>query len=113
MKLAEILVAEIAGSLETARQKSTAERTVGHEANAKLAASSENALFRVASPQRVLGLKSRNRMGRVGAADGLFTGFRKAEIPYLALLDEPRHGAHCFFDGRFGIDAVLVIEVDG
>src|SRR5688572_14862984 len=51
-------------------------------------------------------------MGLVGPLNGFGRSFRKAEMAHLALAYEFSHGAYRFFDGRVGIDAVLVIEVD-
>jgi hypothetical protein len=68
--------------------------------------------LQLAEPQRILALQGRDRLHRVGLADGLGTGFRQAEMLDLALgdqvLDRPGH----VLDRHVGIDAVLVEQVD-
>src|SRR5215471_5397701 len=39
--------------------------------------------------------------------------FREAEVAHLAGANQIRHGTDGFFDGSVGINAMLVIEVDG
>ena len=48
-----------------AGQKAAAERAIGDERDAELAAGVEQLAFRIAAPQRVLGLQRRNRMDGV------------------------------------------------
>src|SRR5271166_2146726 len=48
----------------------------------------------------------------MSTTDGLYTCFREAEVPHLALLDKIFHSAGGFFDGHVGIDAVLIEQVD-
>lgn len=45
-------------------------------------------------------------------ADGGWGCFAEAEGLDFSGLDEFFHSADCFFDGYFGIDSVLVVEVD-
>ena len=47
------------------------------------------------------------------AADGLCPGLRHAEVLYLAFLDQVLHCSGNVFDGHFGIDAVLIEQIDG
>ena len=51
-------------------------------------------------------------MHRVGAAHGGRGGLGEAEVPHLALLDQPGHGADGVLDGHARIHPVLVVEVD-
>ena len=67
----------------------------------------------VAGEEGILGLERGYGVHGVGAADGVGRCFREAEEADLTLADEAGHGAHGVFDGRVGIDAVLVVEVDG
>ena len=46
-------------------------------------------------------------------ANGFRCGFRKAEIADLAGSDQLGHGSDRLFDGRAGIDAMLIIKIDG
>src|SRR3954471_8721349 len=48
-----------------------------------------------------------------GAAKSVGTGFGEAEVADLSASHKLRHGAHCVFNWRVGIDAVLVIKIDG
>ena len=48
----------------------------------------------------------------MGAADRLHAGFRQAEVPDLALLDQVLHRAGDILDRHVGVDAVLIEEVD-
>src|SRR5215475_8127853 len=51
-------------------------------------------------------------MHLVRPPDGVRTGLAKAEMAYLALLDQTRHGADSLLDRNIGIDPVDVVEVD-
>jgi hypothetical protein len=48
----------------------------------------------------------------MGAADRLHARLGQAEMPYFALANEVAHGAGHVLDRNFGIDAVLVEEID-
>jgi hypothetical protein len=65
-----------------------------------------------AVPERVLALQRRDGLHGVGAADGLCAGLRQAEVLDLALLDQILHRSGDVLDGHFGIDAVLIEEID-
>ena len=71
-----------------------------------------NFCFGVAFPEGIFGLQRGDGMNFVGAANGGGRGFGESEIFYFAGFHEFGHGADGFFDGRFGIDAMLVVEVD-
>src|SRR5262249_51342199 len=99
-------------AFDLAAEEAAAERAVGDEADAELAAGGEDAVFRIAAPQRVLALQRRDRMDLAGAAHGLDARFGEAEIADLSFLHELRHRADRVLDRRLWIDAVLVIEID-
>jgi hypothetical protein len=44
--------------------------------------------------------------------DGLYTGFRQAEVFDLALLNQRLYGAGDLFDGNVRVDAVLIEQID-
>src|SRR3954471_24297636 len=48
-----------------------------------------------------------------GAAKSVGAGFGETEVADLSVSHKLRHGADCVFDWRIGIDAVLVIKIDG
>ena len=98
--------------LEAAGEKATPQRAVGHEADPQAPHGGQDFVLHVARPQRVFRLQRRDRVHLVGAFDGAGRGFRKAHETHLALAHEVRHGAHRFLDGRLGVHAVLVIQVD-
>src|SRR4029078_6762742 len=60
---------EIVDRSEAAGEEAAAERAVGDEADAQGAAGVEDALLRIARPQRVFRLQCGNRVHRAGAAD--------------------------------------------
>lgn len=45
--------------------------------------------------------------------DGLGRGFGETEVSYVARFHQLVHRAHGLFDRSVGIDAVLIIEIDG
>src|SRR5581483_3552899 len=112
VELTEVVRGDIFGFLELTGQKTAAERAIGDEANAQLANCGEEIVFRIARPQRVFGLEGGDGMYAVGAANGCRGGFRQTQVANLALPDEIGHGADGLLNRRFGIDAVLVIEID-
>lgn len=66
-----------------------------------------------AEPERVLVLNRGDGLHGVRTADGLGTRFRKAEVFHLARSDQVSYGACDLFDGLFGVDTVLVEQIDG
>src|SRR5205085_7601058 len=67
---------------------------------------------RLPPPQRVLALKRGHRLNCMGAADGLRSGFGKAEVLHLACLDQILNGSGYFFDRHVQIDTMLVEQID-
>src|SRR5712692_2424595 len=51
-------------------------------------------------------------MNAVGAANGFRASLAETEKADLAVLHQPRHGAHRLFDRHGWIDAVLIIQID-
>ena len=59
------------------------DRAVGDEADTKLLHGREDFRFGLAPPQGIFALQCRDRLNRMGAADGLYPGFGQAEMPTL------------------------------
>jgi hypothetical protein len=93
-------------------QEPAAEWAVCNKRDAEFSGGGEDSVFGITCPERVLGLQSGDGMHPVGSTDCCCGGFRESEVFYLALLNKFCHGADGFFDGNFGVDAVLVVEVD-
>ncbi len=110
---APVGLGEVAGGGDGPGQHAPAERRIGHEADAQLAADRQDVVLHEAAPQRIFGLQGRDRMHLVGPADGVDAGLRQAEEARLALLHQPLHGPDGVLDGHVRIDPVLVVEVDG
>jgi hypothetical protein len=110
---AVVVRGEIFEALELSGEKPAAERAVGDEAYAEFTAGREQFVFRLAAPQGIFGLQRANGMNFCGPAQGLRGGFREPYVADLSFLQKLSHGADRFFDGRGGIDAVLVVEIDG
>ena len=66
----------------------------------------------IARPQRVLGLQGGDRMGRMAPPERLRRRFGHAEMPHLALLDQPGHGPDRLLDRHRRVDPVLVVQID-
>jgi hypothetical protein len=66
---AEVVGREVLEAGEAAGEKSAAERAVGDEADAELAAGREDLVLDVAHPERVLGLQRGDRVDGLRAAD--------------------------------------------
>ena len=64
-------------------------------------------------PQRVLALHRGHRQHGVGAADRSCRRFGQPPVLDLAGFDELLDGTGDIFDRDVGVDAVLVVEVDG
>jgi hypothetical protein len=109
---AEVVVGEVVERLDLAGQEPAAERRVGHEADAELAAGRQDLVLGVARPQRVLGLQRGDLVHGVRAAQRLGSGLAQAEVADLALRDQLGHRPDGLLDRRVDVDAVLVVEVD-
>src|SRR5450830_1053276 len=106
------LVAHVVGRAEAAREEAAPDRGVGHEADAELAHGREQALLRVARPERVLGLQRRDGVHRVSTADRLWRGLGQADVADLARLHELGHRTHGLLDRDLLVHTVLVVQVD-
>src|SRR3954468_10039866 len=98
---------------DRAGQESLAQRAVRYEADAEFLAGGEDFLLGAAPPQGVLALDGAHGLDGVRAADGAGSGFGQAEVLDLARLDEFLDRSGDVFDGDIGVDAVLVVQVDG
>src|SRR5262249_49331923 len=81
-------------------------------ADAQFPDGGEEFVLRVAAPQRILGLESGDRVYSMRPAEGRRRRLAQAEVTHLPLPHQLRHGADGLFNGDFGIDTVLVVEVD-
>src|SRR5947207_4340690 len=96
-----------------AGEETATERGERDEADAELAQQRKDPRLEVPLPQRVLALKSRDRVNRVRAADRPLTRLREAEKAHLPFAHELRHRADDVLDRNVLVDAVLVEQVDG
>ena len=105
-----VVLGELSG--HGARQQPAPQRRIGHEADGELAHGREDLLGLFPVEDRIFALDGVDGMHRVGPAQGGGIDLAQAQRPDLALLLQPRHGAHGVLDGHERVDAVLVIEVD-
>src|SRR6516165_7537997 len=103
---------EILEAAQLAGEEAAAERAVRDEADAQFPDSWEQLVLRVATPQRILGLKCGYRVYRVRPADGRRRRLAQTQVTHLPLPYKLRHRADGLFNGDLWIDAVLVVEVD-
>ena len=108
----EVVLGQIPGCLETPGKEPPPERAVGHKTHFEFAAGGQDLAFRVASPQRVLGLKSGNGMYRTGSTKCRRRCLGQPQVADLAGPHQFRHGADGFLDRRGRVNAMLVREVD-
>src|SRR3989442_355192 len=110
--LAPVVVGELLGRADLAREEAVAERRVGNESNTQLAQQRQQFGLRVSGPQGVLGLQRGDRMHNVGAADRAGTGLGQPDVADFPRGDEFGQGADGVLDGRVRIDSVLVVQID-
>src|ERR1039457_5648124 len=110
--VAEVGAVELGGGVDLAGEEASAQRAEGHETDAEFFERGHNGLFRLAPEQRVLTLQCRDGLHCVSAADGFCACFGKANMLYLACLNQVFDCAGGLFDGSVGVDAMLVKEVD-
>lgn len=111
MVLAEVPVGKVLGLLDFTGQETTAQRRVGKESDSELLAELD-LLFGVLRPERVLRLKSRDLRDLGSAFDGVNRRFRKSNVFDFTGILELLHGLDTLFNGSFGIDTVLLVEID-
>jgi hypothetical protein len=111
-RVAEIAAVEGSVLVDLPGQESLAQRTEGNDADAQFFKHRHHLGLRLPPEQRVLALHGRDGLHRMGATDGLRAGFRKTEMPDLALLDEVLDRAGHVFDRHRWIDAVPVEQID-
>jgi hypothetical protein len=86
---------------------------LGHETDAQFLAGVENPIgLRPTRPKRILVLKRGDRVNRVGAADGLRTWLREAEMLHLALGDQVLDRGGYVLDRHVRVDAMLIEEIN-
>ena len=110
---AVVAVGELGGRGQGAGQQAAHERREGQEADAELLAGREHLVLDAALEQRVLALHAGDRVHRSGAAQVGRQRLGEADEPDLPLLDQLRERADGLLDRRLGVDAVLLVEVDG
>src|SRR4030095_5331084 len=74
--------------VDLSREEAAAERAVRNKADSEVFQGRKHLGFGLSPPQRILVLKGGDRVHRMGATDRLHACFRKAEVLYLALLDQ-------------------------
>ena len=79
----------------------------------RLGAGGQHLSVRPAPPQVVLGLHSGDGLDGVSAPDGVGGGLGHAEVTDLPGLDQGADRSGHLLDGHVGVDAVLVVQVDG
>jgi hypothetical protein len=99
-------------ALDLAGEKTASERAIRNEADAQFAANIEDAVLGIARPKGIFVLQGGDWMHCMSATHRLGAWLGHAQVTDLAFLDELFHCADRVFDGCFGIDAMLVIEVD-
>ena len=90
------------GLVDLPGEEPPAQRAEGHEADAELLEDRQDLRLRLAPPQRIFALQRRDRLDRVGAADGLHARLGEAEVLHLALADQLLHRARHSSIGTFG-----------
>src|SRR5712692_5547287 len=103
---------EVLEALDLPRQEAAAQRGVSDKSNAQPAARRQDFGFGVAGPQRIFGLKRRDRVNGRGATQGCGRGFGKPQRAHLALLDQFRHGSDRIFHRGVWVDAMLVVKIN-
>jgi hypothetical protein len=94
-------------------RKPRPKRAVRDEADTEFAASGQNLWFGIARPERIFALQGGDGMDvRWRCGESSCAASERSEIADLAFLYKLGHGGHRLFDGRIGIDAVLVVEID-
>ncbi len=113
MRAPAVGLAQVLQAGDGAGQHAPAQRRIGHEADAELAARGQDLRLGEAAPQGVFGLQGGDGMHLAGASQGVGPRLRQAEMAHLALLHQAAHRAHGVFNGCLGVHPVLVVEVDG
>src|SRR5207247_801923 len=111
---AEVLRVELRGRIDLPRKEAGAQRAERNEADSQLFARREHAVaLGVAGPERILALRTCERVHRVRTPDRRGARLRESEVPYFPLPDQLLDGARDILDGDVRVDPVLVEDVDG
>src|SRR3954463_2999677 len=97
---------------DRAAKKAPIERTVWHKADPELFEHREDLLLRLPPHQVVFALDGGHRLDGMGSADRLCADFAKAKPLNLALLDQIFHRAGDVFYRHFGVETMLIEEVN-
>ena len=98
--IAEIVFVELRIFADLSGEEAFAQRAEGNEADAEFFECRNHFGFRLSPPQRIFALECRDRLNGVGAADRFHARFGKAEVLYLAWLNQVFNRAGNFFDGH-------------
>jgi hypothetical protein len=112
MGMAPVARDQILPRPEGAGEEAAPEGRIGHERDPKFIDQRQQLPLRIAGPKGVLRLQGRDRVDRVGAADGVEAGLAEAKMVDLALFHETGHGPDRVGDRHLRVDPVLVVEVD-
>ena len=108
-EVASIQARELA---DAARKESPPHGAEGHEGNAEFPARVEDGDLGIARPGRILSLKGRNGVHRMGTTEGACGHLGKANRADLTLRHEVGQGPDTLFDRHPTVPAMKVIEVD-
>src|SRR5262249_16203642 len=112
MPSARVTSREIGKIGHDAGQQAAPERRISDERDAEIARDLAGVDANLRIEQRIFALHPPDGVHRLRAADALWLGLAKPEMPDLALLDEFRHRADRVLDRHIRVDAVLEIDVD-
>lgn len=108
-----VVLGKVVGRAQTAGEEAAAERGVGDDGDAELAAGAQQVVvLNVEREGRVLDLDGVNVGDLAGAAQGGGAALAQAEVLDLAGVLELLHGADGDLDGLVLVEAVAVVQVD-
>src|SRR5262249_36459200 len=108
----KIVFGKLSVLADCSRQKALAERAKRDEPDAEFFQRGKDFCFGLSPPERVFALERGDRLNLVRAANGLHTGLGESEVFYFALLNKILYGSGHVLNGYFGIDPVLIKEID-
>src|SRR4030095_4160624 len=107
-RVAEVGTIERSVFVDLSREKASAQGTKWNKTDSELFERRKYFLFGLSPPQRIFALHCNDRLDGVRATNRLRSRFGKAEVLYLAFLNQILHRAGHVFDWHGGIDAVLI-----
>jgi hypothetical protein len=109
----EVLRIQLLAAADASREESPAERAVGEEGGADVAARGEHALLRISRPQRILALDRGDGVQRRGPLQRSRRHFGQADRADLALLHQIGERADRILERRLlEIEPMDVVQVD-